>query len=304
MRVGVIGGSGFIGARITNQLLDEGHDVTIFDIMRPAHLDVRFVTIDVTEFSKTVVALAGGFDAIYLLAAVANVNDVYMIPVESTFVNIMSTANVLEAARRTEAGRFILASTTWIYNAVPPGDDPLTEQTSVRLEDVGHLYTATKISAELLTYSYRNLYELPVTILRYGIPYGPGGRVGTVITNFVTRALQGQPLRIQGTGEQQRSFIYVDDLARGNVAALSPIAANRTYNLEGPRPVSIREVADTVKEVIGNHVEIQVDESGRQGDFSGRPISSNRAFEDLGWKPQTQLKEGVERYVEWLRAQI
>ena len=84
------------------------------------------------------------------------------------------------------------------------------------------------------------------TILRYGIPYGPRARGGTVLATFVKRALNGEPLTIFGEGDQFRNFIYVEDLAEGNVVALKDVAINQTYNLEGKRPVTVREVAETV----------------------------------------------------------
>ena len=111
MFVGVIGGSGFIGSHVVDKLVEEGHDVTVFDIMRPYRDDLRHIYIDITDFSRTTVALAGGYDVVYILAAMADVNDVYKNPAQAGEVNIMGVANVLEAAKRSGVGRVILAST-------------------------------------------------------------------------------------------------------------------------------------------------------------------------------------------------
>ena len=115
MNIGVIGGSGFIGSHVVDKLIEQGHEVTVFDIMKPHRNDVRHLYIDITDLSKTAVVLTGDYDAIYLLAAMADVNDVYKNPVEAGEVNILGVANVLEAARRNEINRLILASTIWVY---------------------------------------------------------------------------------------------------------------------------------------------------------------------------------------------
>ena len=297
MRVGVIGGAGFIGSHVVDKLLEAGHDVTVFDIMRPHRPDVRHVVADILDASRTTVALAGRYDALYLLAAVSDVNDVFHIPVESAQVNIMAVAHVLEAARRTGAGRVILASTTWVYALAEP--DEVDEETPLHPDRINHLYTASKLSAEMLCHAYHTLYGVDMTILRYGIPYGPRARLGTVLANFVSNALKGQPITIQGDGRQWRSLIAVEDLAVGNVAALQNAAKNQTYNLDGPERVEIRRVADKVRQFFPE-VEVQHTE-GRRGDLPPKVVSSQKAFAHLGWKPQIGFEEGAERYVKWVQ---
>jgi UDP-glucose 4-epimerase len=145
------------------------------------------------------------------------------------------------------------------------------------------------------------LYKIPFTILRYGIPYGPRARPGAVVPIFVKKALQGEPLTIAGDGLQFRKFVYVEDLAEGNVLALKSVAENKIYNLEGSEKVSIRQIAETIQKILGK-VEIKFVE-GRPGDFSGKEISNRRALEDLGWEPRVSFEEGVRRYIEWYRKQ-
>lgn len=302
MRVGVIGGSGFIGSHLVDRLLDEGHEVTVFDIMRPHRDEVRHIWVDMLDFHRLVISLAGEHDAIYLLAAMANVDHIYKNPIETSLVNIQGVSNVIEAMRR-YGGRLILASTVWVYNLAAPGDGDLTEETPLLVQKVNHTYTASKVAAELLVHSCQALYDLEFTIMRYGIPYGPRGREGTVLTNFISRALKGEPLVIQGDGSQERNFIFVEDLASGNAAALKPEARNEIFNLDGPRPVSIKELAETVAEVIGG-VEIEYQEA-RPGDHSTQRSTSNtKAAEMLGWSPGVDIREGVRRYVDWYRQAV
>ena len=136
-------------------------------------------------------------------------------------------------------------------------------------------------------------------MLRFGIPYGPRARAAGVVAKFTDLAFEGKALTIAGDGSTTRSFIYVEDLADGIVAALAPEAAGRTYNLSGDEVVTILEIAERVQENVDN-CEI-VHTPPRPGDFPGKTISNERALEELGWKAETSFKEGVRKYVEWVR---
>src|SRR5207248_1485687 len=186
----------------------------------------------------------------------------------------------LEAARKAKVRRVIYGSTTWVYSEV--SSTHVDEETL--LKPPSHLYTATKIASEYYCQCYSNLYNLQTTILRYGIPYGPRARDGAVVPIFVAKALSGYPLTVAGDGSQFRKFVYVEDLADGNVLALRPEAANRTYNLDGIEKVTIKQIAETIQKLVGN-VPIEYIE-GRLGDFSGKEISSERARRELNWEPK------------------
>jgi len=298
MRVGVIGGSGFIGSHIVDKLIEKGHDVTVFDIMKPQRPDVNHIVIDIIDISKTTIALAGGYDVIYMLAAMADVNDVFNNPIEATEINIMGVANVLEAARRNHIKRVIFSSTIWVYEMA--GVENVSEDTYFSPVNVKHVYTASKLAAEMYLFAFQKLYGINFTILRYGIPYGPRARGGTVAAIFVKKAFSKEPLTINGDGLQYRNFIYVEDLAEGNVAALNEIAINKIYNIEGLRPISVKEVADTVKKIIGGDVKI-VYTPARPGDFSGKIVSRERAKQELGWEPKIDFEEGLKRYIKWYK---
>jgi UDP-glucose 4-epimerase len=301
MEIAVIGGSGFIGSHIVDKLIASGHSVTVFDIMRPHRHDVRHILLDVLDPLRVNIALADEYDAVYMLAAMANVNHVYRNPVEAGHLNIMAVANVLEAARRHGIRRVILASTVWVYEMAcgAQGSEALGEEEPLLPSLVNHVYTATKLAMELYSTAYSKLYGVEVTILRYGIPYGPRARRGTVIANFVHHAVTGRPLVIYGDGNQARNFIYVEDLAEGNVAALRPEAANKTFNLDGPRAVTVREIAEIITELIpGTRIEYR---PARPGDFEGRSASVLKAQSELGWVPRIDIREGIRRYIEWYR---
>ncbi len=300
MNIAVIGGSGFIGSHIVDNLLEHGHQVTILDHMKPHRDDMRHIYIDITDLARTTVALTGAYDAVYMLAAMADVNDVYKNPVEAGEINIMAAGNVLEAARRNNIGRVILASTVWVYEMAV--EEKIDENAPLLPHRVNHVYTASKLAAELYCHAYQKLYQQNFTILRYGIPYGPRARGGTVAAIFVRKALNGEPLTIMGNGSQYRNFIYVEDLAEGNVAALQEAAINQTYNLEGMRPVSIKEVAETVKKLVGD-VDIEYKEA-RAGDYEGKIVSGDKAKKELGWQPRVDFEEGIRRYIEWYKESV
>jgi UDP-glucose 4-epimerase len=207
----------------------------------------------------------------------------------------VGTANVLEAARVADAGRVILASTVWVYAATTK--QIVDEDTPFEPATNRHIYVSTKIAAELLCRDYATLYGRPFTVLRYGIPYGPRMRDSVVAAAFFKRAFRGEPLRIDGDGLQERFFVYVEDLAKAHVLALEPIAENKTYNLDGDEPVSIRAIAERVRELVGD-VTVEFGPS-RPGDLKARVVSTDRAREELGWIPRVSFQEGMRRTLAW-----
>ena len=163
MKVGVIGGSGFIGSHVVDKLIDAGHSTTVFDMINPTRDDVVHKTIDITDLTNTSEALAGGFDAIYLLAAMADVNDCYNNPVATIEVNVLGVANVLEACVKNEIDRLIFASTVWTYGL--SDEEHVSEASPLNITNKEHIYTASKVSAETLIQSYSNLYSQDLPFL-------------------------------------------------------------------------------------------------------------------------------------------
>jgi UDP-glucose 4-epimerase len=297
MKVLVTGGAGFIGSHVVDRLIAAGHEPRIFDLgpsPYPEHRAVDTVTGDLMD-PRAVLAAARGCDAIAHLAASADVGIVAEHPLAAEELNARGTMHVLEAARETGA-RVLYASTIWAYSDVQA--ELVDEDTD--LAPPSHLYTATKVAGEMYCRSYRELYDVKSTILRFGIPYGPRARPAAVLPIFVRKALAGEPLTIAGDGAQTRRFVYVEDLADGVVAALRPAAVDRTYNLVGSEDTSIRQIADAVSTAVGE-VEI-VHTPGRPGDFAGAQVSGARAAAELGWTATTPFAEGVRHYVAWHRA--
>jgi UDP-glucose 4-epimerase len=227
------------------------------------------------------------------------VNYAYKYPVYSTALNVMGTTHILEAARINGTQRVHLASTVWVYNGAPDGN-PANETVPFYLEGAGHIYTSSKMAAEMLCHNYSQLYKVPITILRYGIPYGPRMREELLIPIFIKKALNGQPLTISGKGEQYRNFVYVRDMAEAHVLAMKDKGANQTYNLEGTRKVTVLEVAEGIKKVLGDDVKLEF-VPARPGDFGGKEVSASKARQELDWYPTVSFEEGMKHTVEWFR---
>ena len=281
---------------MVDKLHDYGVTARVFDLTPPVRDDVEYYQGSILELGELRSALRQ-VDAVMHLAAVADVADVLKDPHYSEMVNVRGTINVLEAMRLGGLKRLVYGSTSWVYE----GAEPENVDESTPLGAPPHLYTATKLAGEYYCHAYGELYGLEPTILRYGIPYGPRARPAGVIALFVQKALNGEPLTIQGDGMQFRKFVYVEDLAEGNVLALKPGAANSTYNLDGNEKVSIRQLAETIQGILGG-VEIEY-LPARPGDFSGKEVSSEKARKELGWVASTTLEDGVRSYIEWLGEQ-
>ncbi len=297
MRVLVTGGSGFIGSHVVDRLQARGLEPRIFDLVPSPHHragDVDTVLGDLCDPDAVRDALQG-CDAVIHLAALADVDQVTKDPALADRVNVRGTQSLLDAARELEIGRFVYASTIWVYGDAA-GPEAVDEDTPLGLPK--HFYTATKIAGEMYTSAYTELYGLEHTILRFGIPYGPRSRPTAVVAAFTAKALAGQPLTIAGDGTQSRRFVYVEDLADGVAVSLDPVAANRVYNLVGRENTSVRSIARTVRDVVGDVPIVHIE--GRAGDLKGGNISGARAAGELGWEPTTSFAEGVQRYVDWV----
>ena len=197
-------------------------------------------------------------------------------------------STLLEAARAAGVERFLYASTVWVYGNAP-GPEPHDEDTPLVLPP--HLYTATKLAGEMYCRSYEALYGLPTTILRFGIPYGPRARPAAVVPAFIGKAQAGEPLTIAGDGSQTRQFVYVEDLAEGMVAALAPAGAGRVYNLVGDESVSVRQIADTVRELVADVPIVHGPRPARRPRSSGRPPARARSTSSAGARAD-ELRRG------------
>jgi len=294
LKILVTGGSGFIGSHVVDKLVENGYEVRVFDRVKPLREDVEWFNGDLLN-EKDVLEACKDIEAIFHLAAIADVNVALSHFDVCLMVNEMGTMNFLKSATAEEVERIILASTTWVYGG---NKGIVNEDTPIPFPE--HIYTKTKIGQEQLLYSWHQHHGLPYTILRFDIPYGPRMRSNMAISIFVRRAMRGEPITIFGEGKQGRCWIYVEDLAEGNVAALAESGKNEIINLAGPDFVTMNQIAEALKEIFGD---IPVKhEPARPHDFEGSVTNIEKAKKLLKWEPKTPFKEGLKNYVEYVKS--
>jgi UDP-glucose 4-epimerase len=294
----VTGGSGFIGSHVVDALRAIGHEVVVLDRIPLRHrADVEYRAADVADFAAVRTAMKG-IDYVHHEAAMSDVDQVFERPIECIASNVLGTTHVLEAARREGVKRVFLASSVWVYAGVRA--NVVDEETPIALSGPRHVYTSSKIAGELITNDYAALYDLPVTIFRYGVPYGPRMRDALLIPAMLERALSGRPLVIAGDGSQTRNFLYVADLARAHVVGLAPQCANQTFNLDGERAISVSEVAETICKLLDSRVRIEY-VPARQGDYEGKSVSREKAARLMGWRAATRFEDGLGHTLAWYR---
>lgn len=297
----VTGGSGFIGSHLVDELIARGYEVYIYDIKEPIYQN-NFIYIkgDVLDLAALVKA-SQGMDAIYHLAAEANVNFYYDKPRESTILNTIGTINVLEAARAQGVKRVLFASTEWVYQ----GAKELTvdEETQLFPNAPEHIYTSSKIASELYLINYQKLYGVNYTIIRFGIPFGERARPQTVTPIFVAKALKDELITVDGNANNFRQFIYVKDLVKGCVACLADGGQNQIFNINGSKKIKILDIITSLEKIMGHPIAYEV-KNDRAGNYQGRLVSIDKAKEVLGWEPIVSYEAGLENYYQWHLANV
>src|SRR3954468_15557900 len=295
----VTGGAGFLGSHLCERLLGEGPEVLCVDnFFTGARRNIEHL-LDHPRFDlmrhDVTQPLVVEVDEIYNLACPASPVHYQHNPVQTTKTSVHGAINVLNLAQHCGA-RVFQASTSEVYG--DPDMHPQPEGYWGRVNPVGprSCYDEGKRCAETLFLDYHRQYGVDVRVARIFNTYGPRmhPQDGRVVSNFIVQALQGRPITIYGDGAQTRSFCYVDDLIEGFLRMMATDAVvTGPMNLGNPKEFTIRELADVIREVVGNRVPIiqlplpQDDPKQRQPDISF-------ARKTLNWEPRVQLKQGIE----------
>ena len=234
------------------------------------------------------------FDAVLNLAARAGVRYSLENPHIYMSTNAVGTLNLLDCMRKHDSKKMVLASTSSIYAGQPL---PFNEDLPVN-EPISP-YSASKKAAELMAYSYHHLYGLDITVLRYFTVYGPAGRPDMSIFRFIKWIDEGEhPIILFGDGSQSRDFTYIDDIARGTMAATAT-AGYEIVNLGGgAKPVSISKLIQMLEELLGKKANV-VKKPFHKADLRETSADITKAGRLLDWKPETTLEEGLKKTVTW-----
>lgn len=301
MNVLVTGGAGFIGAHVARRYVEAGHAVAVVDDLSTGRRDrvppsVRFYQVDIRSRELADVFATERPEAVSHHAAQAAVRRSVAEPIFDASVNILGTLNLLECARRIGVRRLIFASSGGaIYGdttRVPTREEHPTEPASP--------YGVSKLAAERYIDCFGRLSGASTLALRYANVYGPGqntlGEAG-VVAIFCHRLLHGEPVVVNGAGTQTRDYVYVDDVAEANLAALDRPEVRGALNIATGVETSVLELWARLQEAAGltglaRHGPAKPGEQGRS------VLDASRARERLGWVPRVSLDEGLRRTVE------
>lgn len=306
----ITGVAGFIASKVAELLLNRGHEVVAVDNLNDAY-DVHlkqwrlkqlcgrpgfcFQYADISDRRELagVLSSAGHFDAIINLAARAGVRASLENPWVYIETNITGTLNLLEYSRTTGVSKFLLASTSSLYG--DSNERPYREdcETSRPISP----YAASKKGAEALCFSYHEMFGIDVTVVRYFTVYGPAGRPDMLLFRLVQRISEGLPVTIYGDGSQERDFTYVDDIARGTIAALKPLGY-QIINLGSDCPITVSQCLRTVEEVTGKEAIIER-KPVHPADVFATWADISRARQLLNWEPKVMYRDGITNLVNW-----
>lgn len=316
MKILVTGAAGFLGSNLCDLLLAEGHQVVGMDNFitgkteNLAHLannqDFTFIRHDVSNY----IFVPGEIQAVMHFASPASPNPTSPygytnLPIQTMKAGALGTHNTLGVALAREA-RYMLASTSEIYG--DPLEHPQKEDYWGHVNPIGErsVYDEAKRFAEALTMAYHRFHEVNTSIVRIFNTYGPRMHIddGRVVPNFISQALNGEPLTIYGDGEQTRSFCYVDDLIRG-IYQLLISDLHQPTNIGNPVETSINEFAEVINRLTGNTAGVIYKKDARgEGDPQRRRPDITLAETHLKWQPKVSLEDGIASTIEYFKQQL
>ena len=304
MRILITGGSGFLGSHLSEKLVEEKHDVICLDNFFTGNRGNIRHLLDFTNFELVRHDVTFPYyvevDRIYNLACPASPIHYQFDPVQTIKTSVHGAINMLGLARRTGA-RIFQASTSEVYG--DPEVHPQTEEYWGRVNPIGirSCYDEGKRCAETLFFDYHRQYHVDIRIARIFNTYGPRmhPKDGRVVSNFIVQALTGEDITIYGSGEQSRSFCFVDDLIDG-IMKFMELEDNfpGPINLGNPVEFTILELAETVIRSTNSNSQIVFKELP-QDDPKQRKPDIKLAKEKLAWEPKIQLEEGLKKSIEY-----
>lgn len=311
MKIIVTGGAGFIGSHLCDKLIEAGHEVICVDDLSTGdeknivHLknnpNFKFLKHDVTEINDDT-----RIDQIYHLASPASPNkdkpkSYISLSFETMQVNTVGTWKLCEAAIKMGA-KFLFASTSEVYG--DPLEHPQQEEYRGNVSTTGprSVYDESKRFGETITSAFVRSKNLDGRIVRIFNTYGPRmADDGRVVYEFITAALQNEPIPVFGDGKQTRSFCYVSDMVDGIIAAMEKGEIGEVFNLGNPHELTVLELAEKIKQLTSSSSEPEFVEALPEDDPIKRCPDISKARQRLGWEPQVSLEEGLKRLIEYFK---
>ena len=316
MRILITGAAGFLGSHMTERLLGEGHTVIALDNfitgnrenLAPFFTNRRFSLME--QDASKFISVIDRLDFVLHMASPASPSTSSPLgypnlPIQTMKAGALGTHNSLGLAKA-HGAKFLLTSTSEVYGN--PLVHPQKESYWGNVDPVGvrSVYDEAKRFAEALTMAYHNFHGVDTRIVRIFNTFGPGMRLedGRAVPNFIQQALRHEPLTIYGSGEQTRSFCYVDDLIDG-IRRLMDSDEHQPVNIGNPNEISILDFARMINEIAANPGGLNINTSDRLGDDpERRQPDISRAKEILGWEPKIDLHEGLERTITYMRNKL
>ena len=300
----VTGVAGFVGSNLAKHLLQKGYSVIGLDNLSAGTLDnvdhrIEFHNVDIC--TPEIYPLLEGADAVFHLAAKTSLVDCLKNPLEAANMNVVGTLNVLEAARKAKVRKFVYADTSAEYEGIHvfPTSEEWTRPIGV--------YAASKHGGATFCNSYRNLYGLNVTIVRYFNVYGPAQDwrrvIPPVMSSFIIRMLRGEHPVIYGTGQKRRDFIYVDDVNDLHLLILEDDRSDgKVFNIGSGVNFSVNEIYQLIEGILKTGLRPIYEE-----DLPGEAqitLADLTASKSLGWEPRVNIGEGLNRTIKYLQSKM
>lgn len=306
MNIAIVGGTGFIGFHTANELKKHGHKVTLIDKkcfgLSEEYNKFNIINVDVRYYDEIKKALTWCQpDVVYMFAAISDSKENHQNVPNAVETNIMCLTNTIQAMAELNISRIIFSSTVWVYSVC--NETEVDENTNLSISNSEHIYTSSKLMCEAIIRNFCSFNDVDYTILRYGIAYGPNCHPDTILSKFITNALNNKPLTVTGDGSIYRNFLYVTDHARGNRLALSEKAKNQIINLEGSEKITLKRVGERIKDLHDGDVELNFT-GERLGDYKGKIVSNKKSKELLDWEPEVTFEEGSKKLYEYIKESI
>lgn len=308
----ITGGAGFIANALIQLLIDK-NKITVYDNFHrdtltgsgfSNHPNIKIIKGDVLNLELLTKSMEGT-DIVIHAAGIAGIDTVIKDPVRTMRVNMIGTANALEAAKLNRIkDRFIDFSTSEVFGSMAFKSSETDQTVSGSAGEARWTYAVSKLAGEHLAYAYFNQYKLPVVTIRPFNVYGPGQTGEGAIQIFIKRALKNEDIHIDGDGNQIRAWCYVDDFVDCLFRCINnPIAIGESFNIGNSRAViTILGLAQTICRVLNSKSKIVFDPP-LSADVALRIPSVNKALEILGFKAQVDLEEGIKRTAIWMQKQ-